>query len=122
MAPILEKSLRRSYNTDIKYQRTSEIWPTRADFMRYYRLMHIAADVEWLLNPRSKKPPSGRYVDALAHKKKAEDLGLTGTAATSHAVWAIMHDGKFLEEWRDMIAHESNDEGRTCGLERFQAG
>lgn len=120
-APILEKSRRRSY-TNVDHQRTSEIWMTRADFMKYYRLMHIAADVECLLNPRSKKPPSGRYIDVLAYKEKAVKAGHKGAAATSHAVWSIMHDEKFLEEWRDMVLYEADDERRTRGLERFEAG
>ncbi|VDB82893.1 unnamed protein product [Peniophora sp. CBMAI 1063] len=120
-APILERALRRSY-FEVLYQRTSEIWKTRADFMTYYRLMHIAADVEWLLNPRTSKPPSGRYVDAVAYKEKALQAGHKNGAATSHAVWSIMDDEGFLEEWRNMVAFEADDERRTRGLERFEAG
>ena len=49
LAPILQITHRLNYN-EVDFERTSGIWTTHAGFQRYYRLMHIAADVEWLLS------------------------------------------------------------------------
>ena len=121
LAPILQITHRLNYN-EVDYKRTSGIWTTHAEFQRYYRLMHIAADVEWLLNPRTAKPPSGRYIDVLAYKEDALKAGHKNAAATSHAVWSIMEKEKILDEWRDMVRREAGDERRAHGLERFEAG